>query len=93
LSPIQGEIKSMRTPLASRRQGAGRVILLHIVQEARRRGYQSLDLETGAHPGFEAAHALYRSVGFEAAGPFGPYEANPNSVFMSLSLGAGAPPR
>jgi len=33
-----GEIKSMRTPDALRRRGAGRAILAHIVEVARSRG-------------------------------------------------------
>src|SRR5262245_49903532 len=34
LTPKHGEIKSMRTPLAHRRRGAGRAILGHIIEEA-----------------------------------------------------------
>ena len=39
LSPVHGEIKSMRTPVAARRQGAGRALLTHILKEAESRGY------------------------------------------------------
>jgi putative acetyltransferase len=39
LTPRHGEIKSMRTPHALRRRGAGRALLEHIVAEARRRSY------------------------------------------------------
>mgnify|MGYP003382201300 CR=1 FL=1 len=88
LSPVHGEIKSMRTPRVSRRQGAGRALLAFILGEAQSRGYTTVSLETGAHPGFEAAHALYRSAGFEYSGPFGSYEENPHSVFMSCRIGA-----
>ena len=88
LSLVHGEIKSMRTPRVSRRQGAGRALLTFILGEAQTRGYTTVSLETGAHPGFEAAHALYRSVGFEYSGPFGSYEENPHSVFMSCRIGA-----
>ncbi len=88
LSPVHGEIKSMRTPRASRRRGAGRALLAHILREAQTRGYTTVSLETGAHPGFQAAHALYLSAGFAYAGPFGSYEENPHSVFMSRRIGA-----
>jgi len=90
LSPVHGEIKSMRTPFAARRQGAGRVLLTHIVKEAESRGYVTVSLETGAHTGFQAAHALYKSVGFEYSGQFGGYEESPHSVFMSRCSGTAA---
>src|SRR5262249_16337190 len=71
LSPAQGEIKSMRTPATRRRRGAGKALLDHILDVSRERGYRELFLETGRHPAFEPAHALYRSVGFRECGPFG----------------------
>lgn len=86
LSPTHGEIKSMRTPMARRRKGAGRVILSHIIDVARNRGYETLSLETGRHDAFLPAQALYRAFGFEFCGPFGSYGDNGNSVFMTLSL-------
>lgn len=89
LTPAHGEIKSMRTPKALRRRGAGRAVLAQVVDEARRRGYETLSLETGTHPAFGPAHALYRSFGFSDCGPFGDYEANASSVFMSLRLRGG----
>src|SRR5512140_2644266 len=73
LSPDHGEVKSMRTPRALRRMGAGRAVLHHILAEARKRGYRRLSLETGAHDAFKPAQALYRSVGFAYCGPFGDY--------------------
>lgn len=88
LSPTHGEIKSMRTPSALRRRGAGRAILAHILREARRRGYTRVSLETGSHPAFAAAQALYRSAGFKPAGPFGDYRESPDNVFMALDLAA-----
>lgn len=87
----EGEIKSMRTPKAARRRGAGRALLEHILAEARARGYRRLSLETGSHPDFGAAHALYRRYGFADCGPFGDYQDNGFSVFMTLPLDGGAP--
>src|SRR5215510_6233669 len=46
LSATEGEIKSMRTPSALRRCGAGGALLGHILTVARSRGYQTLYLET-----------------------------------------------
>jgi len=86
LSPTQGEVKSMRTPAKLRRQGVGRALLNHILAVARTRGYRELLLETGSHPAFVPAQSLYRSVGFDLCGPFGDYEHNDFSVFMSLRL-------
>ena len=86
LSSTQGEIKSMRTPRALRRRGAGRALLDHIIAVARARGYRSLYLETGRQTEFLPAHTLYASAGFERCGPFGAYQENGNSVFMSLAL-------
>jgi len=86
LSPTEGEIKSMRTPSAQRRTGAGRALLNHIIDVARVRGYRVLYLETGCQPAFVPAQTLYSSAGFNRCGPFGSYRENGNSVFMSLSL-------
>ena len=86
LSSTEGEIKSMRTPSAMRRTGAGRALLNHIIDVARSRGYRVLYRETGRHPGFLPAQTLYRGAGFKLCGPFGSYRDNGNSVFMSLSL-------
>ena len=86
LTPTHGEVKSMRTPTALRRRGAGRALLAHIVAEARSRGYRRLSLETGSMQAFEPAHSLYESFGFTDCGPFADYKPDPNSVFMSLEL-------
>lgn len=81
-----GEIKSMRTPAALRRKGAGRAILAHIIAVARSRAYERLSLETGAMDAFKPAQKLYESFGFTRCGPFGDYRNDPNSVFMTMRL-------
>lgn len=86
LTPTHGEIKSMRTPQALRRRGAARLVLAHIVEQARSRGYGRLSLETGSHAAFEPAQSLYRSFGFTRCGPFADYRDDPNSVFMTIQL-------
>lgn len=86
LDDTHGEVKSMRTPLAIRRRGAGRAILEHIIAVARSRGYQRLSLETGTVDAFKPAQKLYESVGFTTCGPFADYRVDPNSVFMTLRL-------
>ena len=87
LDGTHGEVKSMRTPASKRRQGAGRLVLAHIIEVARGRGYERLSLETGTMEAFKPAHRLYESYGFKYCGPFGSYQEDPNSVFMSLKLG------
>lgn len=82
------EIKSMRTPAALRRQGAGRVILAHIIGVARSRAYERLSLETGAIEAFWPAQRLYERFGFVRCGPFSDYAEDPFSVFMTLRLQA-----
>ena len=81
-----GEVKSMRTPAALRRRGAGRTILAHIIDVARSRSYEHLSLETGSGEAFEPAQRLYESFGFAYCGPFGEYAEDPNSVFMTMRL-------
>ena len=86
LDPQHGELKSMRTPQALRRRGAGRAMLAHLIDEARRRGYTRLSLETGSMEAFRPAWQLYSSFGFSYCGPFGEYREDPNSVFMTLDV-------
>lgn len=86
LDAKSGEVKSMRTPSALRRRGAGRALLAHIVAVARSRGYERLSLETGSMDGFEPARRLYEAFGFEYCGPFADYPEDPNSTFMTMRL-------
>ncbi len=86
LDALHGEVKSMRTPQALRRSGAGRALLAHIISTARSRGYARLSLETGSMDAFIPAQKLYESAGFVYCGPFGGYGEDPNSVFMTLAL-------
>ncbi len=81
-----GEIKSMRTVEAHRRRGIASRILEHLIQEAKRRGYQRLHLETAALPEFAPARALYRQHGFRERGPFGDYRDDPNTVFLTRRI-------
>jgi putative acetyltransferase len=86
LGPRHGEIKSMRTANAHRRKGAARAVLAHIIDEARRRSYARLSLETGSMAAFEPARKLYESFGFTYCEPFADYVLDPNSVFMELEI-------
>ena len=61
-------------------------LLLHLLNEAKRRGYQQLSLETGSMDFFAPARRLYQRHGFEYCGPFADYQADPNSLFMNRSI-------
>ena len=86
LSPDHGEIKSMRTGHLHKRKGVAAYMVRHILEEAARRGYRRLSLETGSQPHFAPARFLYGSFGFQPCGPFGNYVDDPNSVFMTKVL-------
>ena len=86
LDAQHGEIKSMRTSARHRRQGAAKAMLTHIIEEARRRGYKRLSLETGSHEAFAPARRLYASFGFTDCEPFADYSLDPYSVFMTREL-------
>ena len=86
LTPAHGEIKSMRTSSAHRRQGVARRMLTHIIEESLRRRYHRVSLETGAMEAFEPAQRLYESFGFTYCPPFGEYVEDANSVFMTRVL-------
>jgi putative acetyltransferase len=86
LDPTHGEIKSMHTAVAARGRGVARRMVEHILEEARRRGYRRLSLETGATEDFAAARGLYSGFGFGYCGPFADYVLDPFSAFMTLEL-------
>ncbi len=86
LDAAHAEIKSMRTSTSHRRKGVARRILVHILDEARRRSYRRLSLETGSHAPFEAARRLYEGFGFAYCDPFADYVEDPYSVFMTRTL-------
>ena len=88
LNPVHGEIKSMRTAVAHRRQGVARAMLEYIITEARGRSYTRLSLETGSMHAFEPARRLYERFGFTYCSPFAGYTEDPNSVFLTRSLEA-----
>ena len=83
-----GEVKSMRTAADHQRKGVAASLLQHILDEAERRGYQRLSLETGSAAAFAPAHQLYARFGFVFCKPFGDYLEDPFSVFMTRELRA-----
>ena len=61
-------------------------MLSHACEEAARRGYRRISLETGSGEFFAPARALYAKFGFVDTEPFGDYKPDPNSCFMTKAL-------
>ncbi|HAS6627500.1 GNAT family N-acetyltransferase [Vibrio parahaemolyticus] len=80
------ELKSMRTMPSARKQGVASRLLNHVIEQAKHQGIQRLSLETGSMAFFEPAHRLYEKHGFVYCEPFGDYQPDPNSRFMTLAL-------
>jgi putative acetyltransferase len=85
LDKNHAEIKSMRTAHAYRGKGVAIKIMEHILAVAAARNYQRLSLETGPQDFFAPARKLYERFGFEYCGPFGNYQEDPYSTFMTRS--------
>ncbi len=86
ITPEHGEIKAMHTVQSRRGEGLGKRMLFHLIEEARKRKWNRLSLETGSQKGFLPARRLYESNGFKYCEPFGDYKIDPSSVFMALDL-------
>ncbi len=86
LDARHGEIKSMRAAPEFRGKGVGKAILLHLLAEARARGYVRVSLETGLPEPFLPARKLYEAHGFTECPPFGDYEPDDFSMCMTRTL-------
>jgi len=86
LDSQHAEIKSMRTSSSHLRKGVAKNLLSHILDEAQRRGYNRLSLETGSMEAFQPARQLYVNFGFTYCEPFADYVEDPYSVFMTRAL-------
>jgi putative acetyltransferase len=77
------ELKRLYVRRAHRGRGVGRLLVASILEEARRRGYRMMRLDTV--PGMEAAQALYEQLGFREIAP---YTDNPveGTRFLELEL-------
>jgi putative acetyltransferase len=86
LAADHGEVKSMRAHPNYRGKGVGRAILVHLIEQAKVRGYTRLSLETGTSDEFAPPRGLYAAHGFEECGPFSDYQPDPFSYFMTRTL-------
>lgn len=86
LDTTHGEIKSMRTSVSHLRKGVANKLLSHIIEQSRMRMYKKLSLETGSMDAFLPARNLYKKFGFQECAPFGQYQEDPYSMFMTKNL-------
>ncbi len=86
LNTNHAELKSMRTSANERRQGIASTLLRFIINEAIKRGFNQVSLETGSMKAFEPARKLYTQFGFVYTQQFGNYELDKNSLFMTKFL-------
>lgn len=86
LADDHGELKSMRADPDYRGKGAGKAILLRLLDEAAKRGYRRVSLETGRPEPFLPARRLYESHGFTECPPFADYTEDPFSICMTKKL-------
>ena len=89
IDPGHAEIKSMRTAPEYKNRGIASSLLQHIFDEATKRGFTRLSLETGSSAFFVPARKLYEKAGFEYCEPFAEYKKDPNSVYLTKVLRPG----
>ena len=86
LDSTHAEIKSMRTSSKHLRKGVAKSIVSRLLEEAQKRRYSRISLETGSEAPFEPARKLYSSFGFIECEPFANYLPDPLSTFMTKEL-------
>lgn len=86
LSPVHGELKSMRTHVSHLRKGVAARLMAEFMALGLQRGYERLSLETGSGPLFDPALALYQRFGFVSGEKFADYEPSEFNQFFHLDL-------
>ena len=62
------------------------ILVRDMLEEAEKRAYLRLSLETGSTEAFAPARSLYARFGFRECGPFADYVEDPYSVYMTREL-------
>ena len=80
-----GDIQTIAVAPHARRHGLGRVLMLQLLNEARRRGVSEVFLDVRADN--DSAQSLYRSLGFEAISTRKRYyKGGVDAIVMRLAL-------
>jgi putative acetyltransferase len=84
IAPSHAEMKRLFVRRDARGLGLGRRLLQALEEAARRQRVDRISLETGIRQ--PEAIGLYRSSGYQDCPPFGSYEPDPLSLFMTKRL-------
>jgi putative acetyltransferase len=84
IAPGHAEMKRMFVRAEARRTGLGRRLLDALEDAARMRAIDRISLETGIKQ--PEAIGLYRASGYQDCPPFGSYNDDPLSLFMTKRL-------
>ena len=86
LSKDHGEFKSIRIHDNYRKQGQGKNVINHLINEAKKLKIKRLSIETGAGDFFLPARKLFEKTGFTVCGPFAHYKKDVNSVYLTMLI-------
>jgi putative acetyltransferase len=84
IAPGHAEIKRMFVRVEARGVGLGRRLLQALEDAARQQNIDRISLETGIRQ--PEAIGLYRASGYQDCPPFGTYQHDPLSLFMTKRL-------
>ena len=86
LEKNHGEFKSIRVADEFKKKGAGKRIINHLIEEAKKLKISKLSIETGAGDFFLPARNLFSKFGFKLCPPFAHYKEDPHSCYYTLNL-------
>ena len=86
LEKNHGEFKSIRVADEFKKKGAGKRIINHLIEEAKKLKISKLSIETGAGDFFLPARNLFSKFGFKKCPPFAHYKDDPNSCYYTLDI-------
>ena len=78
-----GEFKSIRIHDNFRKKGYGKLLINHLLEEARKLKINKISIETGAGVFFMPARKLFDKCGFRLCKPFAHYKEDVNSIYLT----------